>query len=225
MFVRALKNVESRIEAACTRADRRREEITLIAVTKTQHPPTINEALGHGVTDIGENRVQEYLGKRDELELHRFHMIGALQSNKVRQIISIVDMIHSVDRMSLAKEIEKRAGRIPRIVPCLIEVNTSGEESKEGCAPDDVEQLVEAIAKFEHIDIRGLMTVAEYVQDPEDVRPSFRLLRELGERIKPILGSPEKLELSMGMTNDFEIAIEEGATMIRIGSALFGPRT
>lgn len=209
---------------ACERSGRAREDVTLVVVTKTQTAETINEALALGVTDIGENRVQEYLGKREELAPHRFHMIGHLQRNKVKHIIDAVSLIHSVDDEALAGEIERRAAAADRIVDVLLEVNSSGEESKFGVSPDAVPALAARVLELPHVRLRGLMTVAEYVEDPERLRPAFRRMRELRDELAARHPGAGIDALSMGMTNDFEIAIEEGATLIRLGSAIFGPR-
>ncbi|MBN1447527.1 MAG: YggS family pyridoxal phosphate-dependent enzyme [Bacteroidetes bacterium] len=224
MVAEHIQHIETRITDACRRAGRIRDEITLVAVTKTQPVEVINEVLRLGVTDIGENRVQEYLGKRDDLLPHRFHMIGHLQRNKVKYLIGGLKMIHSVDSADLAEEIEKRSAAADLTTDVLIEVNTSGEDSKFGVAPETAQHLAEIIFSFPHVRLRGLMTVAEYVENPEDVRPGFRLLRTLRDELQKRFPDGGIRELSMGMTNDFEIAIEEGATLIRIGSAIFGPR-
>jgi PLP dependent protein len=225
MFKDQLQNVELRIQEACKRSGRSPDEVTVVAVTKTLSVETINEAISAGLLNIGENRIQEYLGKRSQMLPHSFHMIGHLQRNKVRQIIDDVKLIHSVDTESLADEIEKRCQSSERSCDVLIEVNSSGEVSKEGVAPADVEALAGHIMKLPHLRLKGLMTVAEYLEDAEAVRPSFRMLRNLRSELQQLFPDASLSELSMGMTNDFEIAIEEGATMIRIGSALFGSRT
>jgi pyridoxal phosphate enzyme (YggS family) len=224
MVAEHIQHIETRIADACRRAGRTRDEVTLVAVTKTQPVDVINDAIRLGLTDIGENRVQEYLGKRDGLLPHRFHMIGHLQRNKVKYLIGDLEMIHSVDSADLAEELEKRSTAADLTTDVLIEVNTSGEDSKFGVSPGSVPILAETILSLPHVRLRGLMTVAEYVEDPEDVRPSFRLLRTLRDELQKRFPDGGIRELSMGMTNDFEIAIEEGATLIRIGSAIFGPR-
>lgn len=224
MLTERIRHIEERIQHACVRSGRSREEVALVAVTKTQDAGRINEALAAGLSDIGENRVQEYLSKRDALLPHRFHMIGHLQRNKVRQIIEHVDLIHSVDSMTLAEEIERLAATSDREVDVLLEVNSSGEESKYGVAPTEVAALAEALLRLSHVRLRGLMTVAAYVEDAETLRPAFRRMRELRDQLAGRHPDAGIRELSMGMTNDFEIAIEEGATLIRLGSAIFGPR-
>lgn len=224
MVIERIRHIEERIQHACVRSGRTREEVTLVVVTKTQDAERINEALAAGLPDIGENRVQEYLAKHDALQPHRFHMIGHLQRNKVRQIINDVFLIHSVDSIPLAEEIERLAAISGREVDVLLEVNSSGEESKFGVAPEDVPVLAEALLRLSHVRLRGLMTVAAFVEDAATLRPAFRRLRELRDELAARHPDAGIRELSMGMTNDFEIAIEEGATLIRLGSAIFGPR-
>ncbi len=215
--------VEEEIEAACHRARRAREEVLLVAVTKTVSSERINEALRAGITDIGENRVQEYLRKKPDLLPHRFHMVGHLQTNKIRQVAGDVHLIHSVDSLRLAGEIEREAARIGREVDALIEVNTSGEGTKFGVAPEELFPLLEKALELDHLSICGFMTVAAFATDPEKVRPAFILLRSLRDRAEAEFACSLP-HLSMGMSNDFDVAIEEGATIIRIGTALFGAR-
>lgn len=224
MLAANIRHIEQRISSACERSGRSRDDVTLVAVTKTQPAARVNEAIAAGLTDIGENRVQEYLSKRDEMLPHRFHMIGHLQRNKVRQIIEFATLIHSVDGMTLAEEIERLAGQRGSVVDVLIEVNSSGEASKFGVAPDAVPLLAAQILQLPHLRLRGLMTVAEFVEDPASLRPAFRMMRELRDDLAARDATSAIRELSMGMTNDYEIAIEEGATLIRLGSAIFGPR-
>ena len=224
MVAERIRHIEQRIADACRRSGRRREDVLLVAVTKTQTAAVINEALEHGITDIGENRVQEYLDKREDLRAHRFHMIGHLQRNKVKYLIGDVQMIHSVDSPRLAMEINKRSQAADVRTEVLIEVNTSGEESKFGVAPNAVPDLAAEVLKLPLLRLRGLMTIAAYVEDPEQVRPSFAMLRTMRHELQTAHPDADITELSMGMTNDYEIAIEEGATIIRVGSAIFGPR-
>jgi PLP dependent protein len=219
-----LQEIQLRIADACSRAGRHPDSVRIVAVTKTLGPDPINEAIEAGLHELGENRVQEYIAKRALLQPHRFHMVGHLQKNKVRHIIEFVDLIHSVDSIGLAEEIEKRASTAGRNVDILLEVNTSGEESKHGLDPHQVVDTAVAIAELAHVRIRGLMTVAEFVDNPEDVRPSFARLRELREMVAAAVPDQAVPELSMGMTNDYEVAIEEGATIVRLGTALFGAR-
>lgn len=224
MFAESIQHIERRILGACERSGRRREDILLVVVTKTQPAERINAVLEAGFREIGENRVQEYLGKRDQLQQHRFHMIGHLQRNKVKDIISTVALIHSVDSLALADEIDRLAGQQERVCDILLEVNSSGEDSKFGVSPENVHELASHIVALDHVRLRGLMTVAEFVEDPETLRPVFRMMRNLREALAEKYPASGIKELSMGMTNDFEVAIEEGATLIRIGSAIFGPR-
>lgn len=218
------EELELRISEACRRAGRPREGVTLVAVTKTLPPEVVNAALAAGIADIGENRVQEYLGKRPMLGPHRFHMIGHLQRNKVRQIVGMCALIHSVDSAELADEIDRRSADRGLVTPVLVEVNTSGEASKHGIEPDAAAALVAHIAGCAHLELRGLMTVAAFLDDLEQVRPMFRMLRTLRDRLQAAHPAMRLTELSMGMSHDYEVAIEEGATLIRVGTALFGAR-
>ena len=224
MIAARIRHIEQRMADACVRAGRRPEDVRLVAVTKTQSPAIVNELLQAGVSDIGENRVQEYLQKKDALLPHRLHMIGHLQRNKVRSLIGGVTLIHSVDSISLAEEIHRRSDAAGLVTDILLEVNSSGEESKYGLRPDGVDAVAEATMDMTGVRLRGLMTVAEFVPDPERVRPSFVLLRTLRDGLATRFPDAGITELSMGMTNDFEVAIEEGATLVRVGSAIFGPR-
>jgi PLP dependent protein len=213
-----LMGVRERISQACLLAKRSPEEITLIAVTKTVAPEIIEKAFSLGIRDFGENRVQEVEGKAHYfaglLPRPILHMIGHLQSNKVKGALALFDIIHSVDSLKLAEAIDRQAGHR---IPILLEVNIAGEASKRGFLLQEIDQAMTAISGLTKIDVRGLMTVAPMVADPEEVRPVFRKLRELRDTYN--------LEhLSMGMTDDFEVAIEEGATMIRLGRAIFGQR-
>jgi len=211
--------LENRIASACLRASRSREDITLIAVTKTQPTEIIREAYDLGIRDFGENRVQELSKKKDLLPNDiRWHLIGHLQSNKAKYIAPFIHYVHSIDSIETAKELSKRAEQNDRKIDVLLEINVAGEATKEGIAVSEAESLLHLI--FEEatsLSLKGLMTVAPFEEDPEKVRSYFRELRDLRDHIG-------LKELSMGMTNDFEVAIEEGATMIRIGSALFGER-
>jgi pyridoxal phosphate enzyme (YggS family) len=214
-----LSLLEERINRACVRANRRREDITLIAVTKTHSVETIQKAYDLGVRDLGENRVQELLKKKDELPNDiRWHLIGHLQSNKAKYIAPFIHSVHSIDSIETAKELSKRAEQQSRMIDVLIEINVAGESTKEGIAPTDCKELLHKISEEgTSLIVRGLMTVAPYEEDPERVSPYFRELRKLRDEFG-------LKDLSMGMTNDYEVAIEEGTTMIRIGSALFGNR-
>lgn len=210
-----------KIDRAKHRSGRTGDEITLIAVTKGVAPEIIKEAASLGIKSFGENRVQEVLPKLELLPQGLdWHFIGHLQSNKVKYVLPRFNLIHSLDRISLAKEINKRAERQDKVIEVLVQVNIAEEESKFGLYVGEVEEFIKTIAQnFPNIKIKGLMTIAPYGKDPEDVRPVFRELRKLSRSIK-VPGADLK-ELSMGMTNDFEVAIEEGATMIRVGTALF----
>lgn len=222
-----IDRVRERIAAACTRAGRRPEDVTLVAVTKTFPPDWVREAVRAGVCDIGENYVQELLSKREALaeEPVRWHFIGHLQSNKVRYVADWVTMVQALESVSLARELDARAARAGRTIDTLVEVNTTGEASKYGVAPDQVLPFVRSLEEFQGIRIRGLMTIGPFLPDPEGSRPMFRLLRELRETLsRHRQQNLDPIHLSMGMTGDFEVAVEEGATLLRIGTALFGSR-
>ena len=202
------------------------EEVKLIAVTKTHGVDAIEEAIKLGVTDIGENKVQELTEKMDIIgDKVRYHMIGNLQSNKVKYIYRDVALIHSLDRLSLAKEIEKRAEQTDHIVPCLVQVNIGDEASKGGLAYDGVLPFLESILDYEHIKVEGLMAIAPNVEDEAYLRKLFRKMFALKEDIeRRRYEGVDMKHLSMGMSNDFTIAIEEGANMVRVGSRIFGKR-
>lgn len=202
------------------------EEVKLIAVTKTYGVDAIEEAIKLGVTDIGENKVQELTEKMDIIgDKVRYHMIGNLQSNKVKYIYRDVALIHSLDRLSLAKEIEKRAEQTDHIVPCLVQVNIGDEASKGGLAYDGVLPFLESILDYEHIKVEGLMAIAPNVEDEAYLRKLFRKMFALKEDIERRRYEGVHMNhLSMGMSNDFTIAIEEGANMVRVGSRIFGKR-
>lgn len=198
--------------------------ILLIAVTKTVAPAAIREAFRAGVRTFGENRVQEALPKIQELQdlNAEWHFIGHLQTNKTRDAVRNFAMIHSVDSGRLLLQIEKEAVKADRIMPVLLELNLGGEESKSGMTAAELPRILEASASLGKTVVRGLMTVPPYLENPEHVRPYFRQLRELRDRFQP--GFPALAELSMGMSHDFAVAIQEGATMVRVGTALFGER-
>jgi hypothetical protein len=228
MISERINAVRERIALACQRARRDVSEVTLVAVTKTFPAAMVREAVRAGVSDVGENYVQELLGKRDDCggDEIRWHFIGHLQTNKVRQIAGWIRMIHAVDSEPLVKEINRRAAEAKRTIDCLIEVNTTGETTKFGVRPDEAGALVRSLAPYEHVRIAGLMTIGPFLPDPEGSRPMFRRLRDLRDEITAAGQTNVALRyLSMGMTGDFEVAIEEGATHIRIGTALFGKRT
>lgn len=217
--------VRERVDAACLRAGRDRSAVTVIGVTKTKPAAIIRMAHEAGIADIGENYVQELTAKHEELgDIVRWHFIGHLQRNKVREIIQFVGMIHGVDSERLALEIDRQATRHQRRIPVLVQVNTSGEASKSGIEPQGAPELARYMSTLPGLELRGLMTIPAIFDDPEGVRPMFRMLRALRDDLQGTLGIPLP-ELSMGMTGDFETAVEEGATMVRIGTALFGSRT
>lgn len=223
-----IRAVRQRIDDACRRAGRNPNEVTLIAVTKAFDSTRITEAVREGVCDIGENFVKELLQKREQVldGNIRWHFIGHVQTNKVKSLVEVVHLIHSVDSYRVAQEVEKRASKVSRTVDVLLEINTTGEATKYGVPPEEAKALVKKIAPFEHVRIRGLMTIGPFSPDPEESRPCFRKLRELSESIAAqSIENVEMTHLSMGMTNDFEVAVEEGATLVRLGTALFGPRS
>lgn len=221
-----LKEVEANIKKACDKVGRKREEVTLIAVSKTKPVSMLSEVYNCGIRNFGENKVQEICEKREQLpDDIRWHMIGHLQRNKVKYIVSDVTLIHSVDTYRLAEEINIQAKKINRMVPILVEVNIAGEESKFGISAEEAIQLVEEISKLDNLQIRGLMTIAPYVENPEDNRAYFRKIRELSVDIaKKNIDNVSMDILSMGMTGDYMVAIEEGATMVRVGTGIFGAR-
>jgi len=218
-----LDEITRRIAAATERSGRSPDDVTLVCVTKHRSLDEIRAALDWGVSVLAENRIQEAAHKIPELP-HTviWHLIGHLQRNKVKQAIELFDMIHAVDSMRLAEEIEKRAAMAQEIVPVLIEVNVSGEEAKFGATPEEVSELAQMMDRMPNVDLGGLMTMAPFVDDAEQVRGVFSALRELRDRIQDEYGIALPA-LSMGMTQDYEVAIEEGATMVRIGSAVFQP--
>jgi hypothetical protein len=219
-----LKSIQSRIIAACARAGRDPSSVTLIAVSKTHPPEAVTEMAALGVAIFGENKVQEAKAKIPQCSSKlRWHMIGHLQSNKARDAVALFEMIQSVDSLALALEINKRAEQLSKAMPILLEVNSAGEASKYGYAPQKLLEEISAINELPRLEIHGLMTVPPWAPNPEKVRPVFRQLRDLRQKCNDILGAPLQ-HLSMGMSGDFEVAIEEGATMVRIGTALFGER-
>ena len=226
MIKENLATVEHNIAEACKRAGRAREEVTLIAVSKTKPVSMLQEVYDTGIHDFGENKVQELCEKIDEMPSDiRWHMIGHLQRNKVKYIVDRVALIHSVDTYRLAEEINIQAKKKNIIVPILVEVNIAGEESKFGTSAEDALLLVEEIAQLENIRIKGLMTIAPYVVDSEENRLYFRKIKQLSVDItnKNIHNVSMEI-LSMGMTGDYAVAIEEGATMVRVGTSIFGER-
>lgn len=220
------RSIESRLVAACERAGRKREEVTLIAVSKTKPEEKIRELMEIGVRDFGENKVQDLCKKMEDIAgNNRWHFIGTLQRNKVKYLVgSPVCLIHSVDSARLAEAIEKEAAKKQVTIPVLLEINIGGEESKGGVAPAEAEALLRQAAALPHLRVKGLMTVAPPGSGEEN-RPYFRRMRELRDSLSALaLPGVEMTELSMGMTDDFEAAILEGATMVRVGTAIFGAR-
>ena len=221
-----LNNIERRIQDACKRSGRERSSVRLISVTKTKPLELLREAYDCGEKYFGENKVQEIINKAPCLpgDIH-WHMIGHLQKNKVKYLMGVAEMIHGVDSLELAKMIDKEAAKAGIIMPILLEVNVAQEESKFGLHCDEVLPLVREIALLPHVKLKGLMTIAPYTEDPESNRPYFKRLYQLSIDISSKkIDNVDMYELSMGMTGDFEVAIEEGATMIRVGTGIFGER-
>jgi len=225
-----LRRVQDGIAEVCRRTGRNLQEVTLVAVSKTVDPVRVAEAIQAGVTDVGENWVQEALPKRpavEQLEPRRvrWHMIGHLQTNKVKKALAVFDLVQGVDSLHLAQELDGRAAKSGRVLPVLLEVNTSGEASKFGVAPENLSALGEAVRELAHLKLEGLMTIGPglSVEDPEKSRPCFRRLHDLRGQLERELGLKLPV-LSMGMSSDYAVAIEEGSTMLRIGTAIFGGR-
>lgn len=221
-----LAQVRKHMEEACRRAGRQTDEVTLIAVSKTKPVGMLMEAYEAGARDFGENKVQEILEKRPEIPADaRFHMIGHLQRNKVRQVIDQVTLIHSVDSLRLAEQIEHEAAKKELHADILLEVNVAREESKFGFFLEEVEAALREISKYPHITVKGLMTIAPYVEDPEENRDIFKKLHQVFIDMKSKnIDNSNMSVLSMGMTGDYQVAIEEGSTMIRVGTGIFGAR-
>ena len=210
-----LRIVEEKIQNACKRSGRKREDVTLIAVSKTKPVSMILEAYRAGIRDFGENKVQELMEKKAQLPSDiRWHMIGHLQRNKVKYLIGNAALIHSVDSLRLAEEISRESVKKGVETDVLIEVNAAGEESKFGVSPEEVLSLVTAVSELPAVHIKGLMTIAPYTENPEENRKYFSLLKHVSMSV-----------LSMGMTNDYEVAVEEGATYVRVGTGIFGLRS
>lgn len=226
MLKENLQEIECKIQEACKRSNRAREEIVLIAVSKTKPVSMLKEVYDLGIRDFGENKVQELSEKHSQMPSDiTWHLIGHLQRNKVKQIVDKVALIHSVDSIRLAETIEIEAAKKNVIVNILLEVNVAEEESKFGFKVDEVLSAVEQIATFPHIRIKGLMTIAPFVENPEENRSVFAHLQKLSVDIaRKNIDNVSVNILSMGMTNDYEVAIEEGATMIRVGTGIFGER-
>ena len=214
--------VQRRIAQACQRCGRDPSTVTLVAVTKGVSADTIQDAVTLGLTDLGENRVQEARSKRETMRMRnaelgiRWHMIGHLQRNKAKDAVDLFEVIHSIDSAILAENVERAAAKRGRSMEVFVQVNVSGEATKFGCRPDDTPALGARVMQLPHLRLQGLMTIAPFANDPETVRPVFRRLRELRDAVEP------SLKLSMGMSQDFEVAIEEGADIVRIGTAIFG---
>ena len=226
-----LDAVRARIRAAAARCGRDPSTIRLLAVSKTHPVDVVLAGRSAGQELFGESYAQELVAKHDHFpagEGPAFHFIGGLQRNKVKYVVGRAALIHSVDRPSLLAEIDRRAGLQGLVQPILLEVNVGGEDTKSGCAPGDLPDLLRAARDMEHIALRGLMTLPPFDLDPEDVRPHFAALRRLQEEVAARLGGPAAegfVELSMGMSHDLEVAVEEGATLVRVGTAIFGDRS
>ncbi|SFA71639.1 hypothetical protein SAMN05216249_101176 [Acetitomaculum ruminis DSM 5522] len=221
-----LKEVISRVEAACKRSGRKPEDVTLIAVSKTKPIEMIEEAYSAGTREFGENKPQEMKEKYEVLPKDiNWHMIGTLQRNKVKYVVPRASLIHSVDSLKLAEEIDKEAKKINKVMPVLIEVNVAKEDTKAGIYTEELMSLIEDVSRLENVQIKGLMTIAPYVENQEENREIFRTLKQLSVDIaEKNIDNVIMQILSMGMTNDYEVAIEEGATMVRVGTGIFGER-
>lgn len=226
MLRQNLSEVEKNIELACEKANRNRSEVTLIAVSKTKPVEMLSEIYDEGIRDFGENKVQEMCDKMEHLPGDiRWNMIGHLQTNKVKYIVDKCFLIHSVDSLKLAQEIQKQAIKKDVICDILVEVNLAQEESKFGTSKEEAIELVKSIAKLDHVRIKGLMTIAPYVDNPEDNRQYFKEIKQLSVDIdNQNIDNVTMNVLSMGMTGDYMVAIEEGATMVRVGTGIFGER-
>ncbi|MEO2068719.1 MAG: YggS family pyridoxal phosphate-dependent enzyme [Desulfurobacteriaceae bacterium] len=220
-----VERIKERIKIACEKADRNPDEVLLLAASKTRTPEEIKEAFLAGIKLFGENRVQEArekIPKLSDLPIE-WHMIGHLQTNKVKYAVNLFSVIESLDSKKLADELEKRLEKVKKTMDVFIEVKLSKEPTKHGCSPSEVLELAKYVLSKKHLKLKGLMTVPPYSEDLEFVRPYFRKLREIRNKLQDDLGIPIP-HLSMGMSHDFEVAIEEGATIVRIGTAIFGER-
>ena len=226
MLKENLAEVEENIQKACERSGRDRSEVTLIAVSKTKPVEMLQEIYDEGIRVFGENKVQELVDKYEVLPSDiRWQMIGHLQRNKVKYIVDKVELIHSVDSLRLAETIDKEAEKKGVVANILIEINVAKEDTKFGLMPEDVDHFIDEISKLKHVQVKGLMTIAPFVSDPEENRPIFAGLRKLSVDIgKKNVDNITMSVLSMGMTNDYQVAIEEGATMVRVGTGIFGAR-
>lgn len=221
-----LEEVKQRIRGAAESCNRDPATVRLVAVSKTVAADRVKEAIEAGATTLGENYVQEARDKFNALAQYpvSWHLIGHLQTNKAKYAVRLFDLIHSVDSLKLARELNKQAAKADKIQQILVQVNISGEDTKSGITPDEAPRLIEAIRGLKNLEVKGLMTMPPYFYQPERVRPFFAALRELRNRIAQSLPDVSLDELSMGMTGDFEVAIKEGATLVRIGTAIFGER-
>lgn len=222
-----IESIKHRIAKTCERVGRHPSEVKLVAVSKMKPLGNIKEAFGCGQLHFGENRAKELQDKMEAFDKEeiQWHMIGALQTNKIKYMVDRVNWIDSVPKIKTLKEIEKRASRINRVINVLIQVNISDENQKSGCEPKSLKKMLKYAQQLDHVKVRGLMGMATFADDPEQVRPEFRLLRELRDEHRSYERQNITLEhLSMGMTHDMEIAIEEGSTMVRVGRAIFGER-
>jgi len=221
-----IKTINKRIEKACGECGRDPKTVTLVAISKMKPVDDIRTAYECGQIHFGENRVQEWQDKVEAIEEPvQWHMVGNLQTNKIKYLVERVDWIHSIPKKKSLRELEKRASRIDRTIKVLIQVNISDEDQKSGCDPNKLKTLLEYAATLDYVSVRGLMGIATFADEPEDVRGEFAMLRKLRDEHKAHESENIQLEhLSMGMTNDLEVAIQEGATMVRIGRAIFGER-
>ena len=220
-----LDKVNAQIKETAENCGRSADDVLLVAVSKTRTPEEINIAIDAGVTDIGENKVQEIMDKYDDVKPVKWHMIGHLQRNKVHQVLGKAVLIHSVDSLRLARQIEEEAAKKNMEVDILLEINVAKEESKYGFFMEDAEAAIREISTFPHVHIRGLMTIAPFVKNPEENREVFRTLKKLSVDISAKnINNVNMSVLSMGMTGDYEVAVEEGATMVRVGTGIFGER-
>lgn len=226
-----LKSIQERLCQAAERAGREPGDISIVAVTKNVDISSITEAVREGASILGENRVQEAMAKfakvGNDIEGNEisWHLVGNLQRNKVRHAVEIFDLIHSLDSWKLACEIEKVSDRLDVVTECLLEINVTGKDTRIGVEPENALALAKEISKLSRVKLRGVMSIAPLVEDPRKARPYFQMTREICEKIRDRgLFCPGKIHLSMGMTHDFEVAVEEGATMIRIGTGIFGSR-
>lgn len=222
MIKENIASINKRIAVSLARAGRDPACVMLVAVTKARPAEQIRQVIEAGITDIGENRLQEALVKYGKLEGVKWHMVGHLQANKVKEAVKIFDLIHSVDSLRLASAIDKHAYAINKTQDILVQVNTSGEPSKSGIKPDEAVEVIQGISRLRNINLKGLMTIAPVADNPEEVRPYFRELKGLLDKLNRQAVTRQPLHaLSMGMTDDFEAAIEEGSTIIRLGRAIF----